>query len=82
MTVRRAKDQLLVVASKNGYQGRWEWRLEDAHSKDAHPIDTHVSTFEHSIENTNLHRNPIAKDAQRSDVSTFGAFEDDGEVRL
>jgi hypothetical protein len=51
MTVRRAKEELLVIASKNGYQGRWEWRLEDAH-----PIDTQMSTFD--------------------------AFEDDGEVRL
>ena len=82
MTLRRAKEELSVVASKNGYQGAWHWRLEDAHSKDAHPIDTQMSTFEQPIENTNLDGNPIAKDAQHSDVSVFDAFEDDGEVRL
>ncbi len=82
MTVRRAKEALPVVASKSGYQGKWEWRLEDAHSKDAHPIDAHVSTFEQPIENTNLNRTRTAKDAQHSDVSTFDAFEDNGEVRL
>jgi putative DNA primase/helicase len=82
MTVRRAKEQLLVIASKNGYQGRWEWRLDDADSKDAHPIDTQMSTFEQPIENTNLNGNPTAKGAQHSDVSTLDAFEDDGEVRI
>ncbi len=29
MTVRRAKEALPVVASKSGYQGKWEWRLEE-----------------------------------------------------
>jgi putative DNA primase/helicase len=82
MTVRRAKEELLVITSKNGYQGRWEWRLEDAHSKGAHPVDKQMNTFEQPIENTNLDGNPTVKDAQHSDVSTFDAFEDDGEVRL
>jgi archaellum biogenesis ATPase FlaH len=82
MTVRRAKEALPVVASKSGYQGGWEWRLEDAQIKDAHPIDTDVSTFEQAIENTNLNGNRADEDAHRSEVSTFGAFEDDGEVRL
>jgi putative DNA primase/helicase len=82
ITVRRAKQGLSVVVSKNGYQGRSEWRLEDAHSKDAHPIDTQVSTFEGAIENTNLNGDRTSKDAQHSEVSTFDVFEDDGEVRL
>jgi putative DNA primase/helicase len=82
MTVRRAKEGLSVVASKNGYQGAWQWRLEDAHSKDAHPIDTQVSTFEQPIENTNVKGNRTAKDAQPSDVSTFEPFGHDDEVRL
>jgi putative DNA primase/helicase len=82
ITVRRAKEALPVVASKSGYQGKWEWRLEHAHSKEAHPIDTTVSTFEQAIENANLNGNHISKDVQHSEVSTFDAFEDDGEVRL
>jgi archaellum biogenesis ATPase FlaH len=82
ITVRRAKQGLPVVVGKNGYQGRSEWRLEDAHSKDAHPIDTQLSTFEQAIENTNLNGNHISKDAHPAEVSTFDAFEDVGEVRL
>jgi putative DNA primase/helicase len=82
ITVRRAKQGLSVVVSKNGYQGRSEWRLEDAHSKDAHPIDTQVSIFEQAIENANLNGDHTSKDAQHSEVNTFDAFEDDGEVRL
>ena len=82
MTVRRAKEALPVVASKSGYQRKWEWRLEDAQLKGAHPIDTEVSTFEQDIENTNLNGNRATKDAQHSEVNTFDAFVDDGEVRL
>jgi len=82
MTVRRAKEALLVVASKSAYQGGWQWRLEDAQHEDAHPIDTRVSAFEHPIENAKLSGNRIDEDAHRSEVSTFHAFEDDGEVRL
>jgi putative DNA primase/helicase len=82
MTVRRAKEALSVVASKSGYQGAWEWQLKEAHSKDAHPIDTQVSTFEQATENTRLNGNGAAKDAHPTEVSTFDAFEDDGEVRL
>jgi putative DNA primase/helicase len=82
MTVRRAKEALSVVASKSGYQGAWEWQLKDSHSKDAHPIDTQVSTFEQATENTKLNGNHTSKDAQHSEVNTFDAFEDDGEVRL
>jgi len=82
MTVRRAKEDLSVIAGKNGYQGRWEWRLEDVQAKDAHPQYTRMSTFEQPIENTNLNVNPAAKDAQHSDVSTFDALKDYGEVRL
>lgn len=37
MTVRRAKEALPVVARKSGYQGKWEWRLEDAQPKDRSP---------------------------------------------
>jgi hypothetical protein len=82
MTVRRAKDTLPVVASKSGYKGPWEWQLEDAHSEDAHTIDTHMSFFEQPAENTKLNGNGTAEDAHRSNVSAFDAFEDDGEVRL
>ena len=82
MTVRRAKEALLVVASKSAFEGGWQWRLEDTQHEGAHPIDTHVSTFEQAIENTNLNGNRADEDAHRSEVSTFGAFEDDGEVRL
>jgi hypothetical protein len=82
MTVRRAKEALPLVASKSGYQGKWEWRLEDAHSKGAHPIDTQVSTFEQPTENTNLSGNHTSKDAHPTAMSTFEAFEDDEEVRL
>lgn len=82
MTVRRAKEALPVVASKSGYQGGWEWRLEDGQIKDAHPRDTHVSTFEQAVQNTKPYGNRAEEDAHRSEASTFGAFEDDGEVRL
>jgi hypothetical protein len=82
ITVRRAKDALPIVPSKSGYQGKWEWKLEDVQLKGAHPMRMQVSTFEQPVENTNLNGNPTAKDAQYSDVSTFDAFEDDGEVRL
>jgi hypothetical protein len=41
-----------------------------------------VSTFEQAVENTNLNGNRAAKDAHPTEVSTFDAFEDDGEVRL
>jgi hypothetical protein len=82
MKVRRAKEALPVTASKSGYQGAWQWRLEGAHSKDAHPIDTEVNAFEQATENANLNVNLPAKDAHRSDVSAFDAFEDEDEVRL
>jgi len=82
ITVRRAKQGLEVVVSKNGYQGRSEWRLEDPHSKHAHPIGMQGSTFEQLIENTNPKGDHTSKDAQHSQVSTFDASEDDGEVRL
>jgi putative DNA primase/helicase len=84
IAVRRAKEKLPVVAGKVGYQGKWEWRLEDAqlkdaHSKGAHPIDTLVSTFEQATENTKLNGKGAPKDAHPTDMSTF---EDGGEVRL
>jgi putative DNA primase/helicase len=77
MTIRRAKEALLVVASKSAYQGGWQWRL-----KDAHPIDTQVSTFVRPVENANLNGNRTDEGAHPTEVSTFDAFEDDGEVRL
>jgi putative DNA primase/helicase len=82
ITVRRATQGLPVVVRKDGYQGRSEWRLADARSKDAHPMDTQVSTFEQAIENSNLNDKHADRDAHPTDVSAFGAFEDDGEVRL
>jgi hypothetical protein len=82
ITVRRAKDALPIVPSKSGYQGKWEWKLEDVQLKGAHPMRMQVSTFERPVENTNLNGNPTPEDAQYSDVSTFDAFEDDGEARL
>jgi len=86
MTVRRAKEALGVVTSKSGYQGKWVWRLGDAHSKDAHPIDTQVSTFEQAAENANFNGNGRAKDAHfpasehLREPSSNGL--DDSEVRL
>jgi hypothetical protein len=82
MTVRRAKETLQIAVGKCGYQGAWEWRLKDAHSKDAHPIDTDVSTFEQATENTRLNGNGAAKDAHSSNLSTFDTFEDEDELRL
>ena len=86
ITVRRAKEALAVAASKSGYQGKWEWRLEDAHSKDAHPIDTHVSTFEEGVEKPNLSGNSTTKDAQSRQGEHLHAPNanvlDDNEVRL
>jgi putative DNA primase/helicase len=82
ITVRRAKEALSVVASKSAFAGGWEWRLEDAQHEDAHPIDTQVSTFEQPIENAKLSGNHTGEDAHPTEVSAFGAFEDDGEVRL
>jgi hypothetical protein len=79
-TVRRAKDGLSVAASKNGYQGAWQWQLKGAHLKDAHPIDTQVSAFEQPAENTELNGNQTTKDAHQSEVSTFEALGDDGEA--
>jgi putative DNA primase/helicase len=81
-TLRRAKDALGITTEKSGFQGASLWRLKDALSKDAHPIDTQVSTFEQAVENTNLNGVQTSKDAQHSEVKTFDAFEDDGEVRL
>jgi hypothetical protein len=81
MTVRRAKEALSAVASKSAYQGGWVWR-EGAQYEDAHPTDKPVSTFEQAIENANLNGNCPEEDAHRSEVSTFGALEDDGEVLL
>jgi hypothetical protein len=77
ITVRRAKDTLRVVANKSAYRGGWEWQLEDAH-----PTELHLNIFEQSTENTKLNSNGTAEDAHPGDVSTFPAFEDDGEVRL
>ncbi|HKW63598.1 MAG TPA: AAA family ATPase [Candidatus Acidoferrum sp.] len=82
MTVRRAKDALGVVAYKSGYQGKWEWRLDDSQSKDAHAVDTQVSDFEQATENTKFNGNGAAKDAHSRKVSTFDAFADDSEVLL
>jgi archaellum biogenesis ATPase FlaH len=66
MTVRRAKEGLAVAARKSGYQGKWEWRLEDAQ-----PIETQVSTFEQVIRNANVNGNNAPKDAQPSKVNTL-----------
>jgi len=74
ITVRRAKEALTVTASKSGYQGAWQWQLEEAHSKDAHPIDTQVSTFEQTTENTQLSGIAAAKGAHSTEVNTFDAF--------
>src|SRR5207245_2348380 len=63
MTVRRAKDDLGVIASKSGYQGKWEWRLEDAQSKGAQPHTSNVSTFEQVTENVGVNGDRSAKDA-------------------
>lgn len=79
MTVRRAKQALSVVASKSAFQSGWQWRLEDDQHEDAHPIDTHVSTFEQVIENPNLNGKRADEDAHSTDMSAFG---DGGEVRL
>jgi hypothetical protein len=81
-TLRRAKDALEVVIEKSGYQGPSQWRLKGDHSKDAQPLTPQLSTFEQGAENTKLNGSGTAKDAQRLDVSTFDAFEDDCEVRL
>jgi putative DNA primase/helicase len=81
-TLRRAKDALGITIEKSGFQGVSQWRLKDAHSKDAHPIETQVSTFEQATENTKLNGNGAAKDAHPAEVNTLDAFEDDGEVRL
>lgn len=86
MTVRRAKEALAVAASKSGYQGKWEWRLEDAHSKHAHPIDIQVSIFEERGEKPNLSGNGITKDAQSRQgehpYAPSANVLDDNEVRL
>lgn len=74
MTVRRAKEALTVIASKNGFQGAWQWQFEDAHSKDAHPIHTQVSTFEQATENTKLNGNGAAKDAHSAKVNILTTF--------
>ena len=74
MTVRRAKEALLVVASKSAFEGGWQWRLEDAQHEGAHPIHTQVSTFEQLIENANLNGNRADEDAHLTEVSAFGDF--------
>jgi RecA-family ATPase len=72
MTVRRAKDALTVTTSKSGYQGAWQWQLEEAHSKDAHSIDKQVNSFEQATESTKLNGGGAAKDAHLVDMSIFG----------
>ena len=80
--MRRAKDALGITTEKSRFQGASQWHLKGVHSKGAQPHTTQVSTFEQAIENTNLNGNHTPKDAQPAEVSTFGGFEDDGEVRL
>jgi hypothetical protein len=81
-TVRRAKDALGVITEKSGYQGAWQWRLKDTQSKDAQPYTAQLSTFEPHAENTKLNSKAAPKDAHPTNLSTFDAFEDDGEVTL
>jgi hypothetical protein len=80
MTVRRAKEALSVITQKSTYHGGWEWRLEDPQYEDAHPVDAQVSTFEQTTKNTIVSRSRGHEDVH--DMSTFDAFQDDGEVRL
>ncbi len=81
-TMRRAKDVLGVATEKAGYQGAWQWCLKGAQPKGAQPLTPQLSTFEGALENKGLNGNRSAKGAQHSEVSTFEAFEDDGEVLL
>lgn len=81
-TVRRAKDALGIITEKRGYQGPSQWRLRDAHSKGAQPHIPQVSSIERPTENTSVSGNGAAKDAHSIEVSTFDAFDDNGEVRL
>jgi hypothetical protein len=78
-TVRRAKDALSVDASKSGYQGAWQWELEDAHSKDAHSIYTELSAFEEPIEN----KADTAKEVRLpfQNVSAFDHVTENKEVK-
>src|SRR5262249_5386685 len=80
-TMRRAKDALGVATEKSGYQGPSQWRLKDAPSRSAQPHIPRVSTFEQPVENTDFTGSRSTKDAQSSNVSTFG-LETDIEVRL
>jgi len=79
-TVRRAKDDLRVIASKSNFSGGWEWHLEDAQHEDAHPIHSYVSAFEQPTENKDVKRNRQHEDAHHSQVSTFETSHVPGEA--
>jgi putative DNA primase/helicase len=70
-TVRRAKQSLGVVAEKSGYNGGWQWRLEDAHVEGAQTPDTDMSAFDEVAENTSDNSDGEDEDAQEVDMSIF-----------
>jgi len=83
ITVRRAADSLGIVKRKSGFGAGWQWSLsEAAHTEDALPIHTEVSTFEGVPENKKDSANHIPEDAHSPicehlrKVSTF----EDGQI--
>jgi len=60
-TIRRAKDELIIKAQKDGMKSGWVWRMPEHETVKAFP------------ENTKMLKN--AEDAQQKGVSTFGKFE-------
>ncbi|HUZ47325.1 MAG TPA: AAA family ATPase [Terriglobia bacterium] len=80
ITIRRAADSLGIVKRKSGFGAGWQWSLaEAAHTEDAHPIHTEVSTFEGVTENKKDSANHSPEDAHspmHEHLRKLSTFED------
>ena len=60
-----------MVAEKSGFQGGWQWRLEDAHVEGAQTPDAQMSAFENVAENAADNSPGEDEDAHEIDMSIF-----------
>jgi putative DNA primase/helicase len=83
ITVRRAAEAIRVTRRKSSFGGGWEWRLrEHAHDEDAQPTPSQMSAFEQPTENAMVSEKRVIEDAHCPNLSNFGEFNDEDEVRL